>query len=77
MHKLVHEKQVIGVVINETPMGGSGQKGVVSKTVSAQTEVPNHGVTLVKPFTDGTSGAYARACAHRGDPFFWTGHPKK
>ena len=78
MNKVIHQKQPFGEVINSPMHSGSGQSATTKNQMSATTEIPNHGKTVVETFADKGAGAEREACRNNDNsPFAWTGHPKK
>ena len=74
---LINQPAPFGVVINNPMFPGEGQRGVVSKTMPKQTEIPNNGHTENKSYAGNYSESRRVANEHRADPFFWTGRPEK
>lgn len=77
MNKVINQAQPFGVVQNSTPMGGQGAPATTKNAVSATTEIPNNGKTVVESFADKGASAKAFASRNNDNPFAWVGHPKK
>lgn len=71
--KVIHEAQPFGFVRDHNMMGGDRGVPHVHNVVGAPTEVENRGMSVQISNADKNPGAYAAACKHRDNPFFWTG----
>ena len=75
---LIDEKQVFGMVRNETPNGGQGRPPeTLNKPLGSTSVRMNEGHNHGPSFADKNPNAYAQACAHTKDILTaWTGKPK-
>jgi len=71
--KVVGEKQPFGFV-RESNMMGPGLNGKPTRnSLGVDTMVENRGANHPASMADKNPGAYAAACMHKDNPFYWTG----
>ena len=75
--KIIHERQPFGVVHDHYMHQGDAGMGSRRNALGGINEVENRGISVAISNADKNPSAYAKACAHRDNPFAFVGMPEK